>query len=199
MSGVWQSNDTGRVHDFRKSLARSQELARAPWWEEIYRRAFPSFKSMEISPSGSEAQRELIDRKILLDNGHSFHVEEKVREEDWPDFLLEFWSSEEDRRPGWIAKDGHADFLAYVFLPSRRCWLLPWPLLRLAWRTHHKEWCRLHRIIRATNEGYTTVSCAVPIPTVIDAIKDAWGIPWGERQLVSCPIAIQGTLPEIDR
>lgn len=179
---------TNEAHDFDASLAESQETASAPWWGEIYRRAFPSFKSMTIA--GRDMQRDHVDRIIKLENGHSFNVEEKVRPRDWPDFALEIWSKEEERKRGWMCEDGHADYLAYVFMPHRRCWLLPWPQLRLAWASNSERWIREHGKRSVPNKPrsgapYTTVICPVPIPVVIQAIKDAFAIGWGSRDLPS--------------
>jgi hypothetical protein len=38
-----------------------------------------------------------------------------VRAADWPDILLEQWSDEERRKPGWVQKPLACDFVAYAF------------------------------------------------------------------------------------
>lgn len=163
-------------HDFRASLLASQDLANATWWTELYRDAFPTMIGMTIA--GRESQRDHLDRVITLENGHTINVEEKVRPRAWPDFLLEFWSNEEARTPGWITIDGKPDFLAYVFLETRRGWILPWPQLRKAWRNHAREWVERFGIVRAPNRGYTTASCPVPIQIAIDAIVESMVVGW---------------------
>ena len=51
--------------------------------------------------------------------------DEKVRAEDWPDILLEQWSDEDRRAPGWVQKPLACDYIAYSFAPSGVCYLLP--------------------------------------------------------------------------
>jgi hypothetical protein len=58
----------------------------------------------------------------------------------WPDILLEQWSDEARRVPGWVQKPLACDFIAYAFAPSRRCYLLPVALLQRAWRLNGREW-----------------------------------------------------------
>lgn len=50
------------------------------------------------------AQRGGIDRLLTLACGRTYTVDEKIRTEDWPDVLLERWSNEGLRRPGWVQK-----------------------------------------------------------------------------------------------
>ena len=112
-------------------------------------------------------------------------IDEKVRIEDWPDFLLEVWSDHERRKPGWVAKDLECDFIAYAFVPSRRCYLLPFLTLRRAWQIHGREWWdrgRLdapgYRLVSADNGSYRTVSVAVPIADLLDAMSGAQVATW---------------------
>lgn len=166
------------VHDFKKSLALSAEQADAPWWEEVYRGAFHNFAGMTCVRNDGWAQRGGIDRVIILESGKSLTVDEKVRAEDWPDILLEYYSSWEHRTPGWVAKDLACDYIAYAFIPSQTCYLLPFPQLRKAWRDNCLSWTKIHPRIEAKNEGYTTVACAVPIDALMAAISQASVIKW---------------------
>lgn len=173
------------VHNFTESLRFSQEQADAPWWEGVYRQAFPGFASMTCVRKDGWAQRGGIDRVITLMSGKVLTVDEKVRSEDWPDILLEYWSSVEHRRPGWVAKDLACDFLAYAFVPSQTCYLLPFPTLRRAWRKYKDAWVRWgqgrsqgYSIRDARNDGYTTRSVAVPIPSLLAALSDAMEVHW---------------------
>jgi hypothetical protein len=168
------------LHDFARSLRLSQEQASAPWWEPVYRTAFPDLAAMTYV-GDCPAQRDGVDRILVTNSGHVFQIEEKVRTVDYPDVCLEYWSDEERRRPGWVAKDLGCDFVAYAFIPSGRCYLLPFPLLRRAWRLNAKEWVRLgrlnrdgFRLVEARNRGgWTSRSVAVPIDHVLDAIRGA--------------------------
>lgn len=165
------------MHDFAASLRMSQEQADAPWWEEVYRAAFPTFASMTYV-GDCPAQRDGVDRLITTASAHVYKIDEKVRAKDWPDFFLEFWSVFEQRKQGWIASDLAADFIAYAFIPSRRCYLLPFPSLRLAWKEHRTGWVEIYGERRVPNRGYTTIGVPVPIPVVLDAIRDAFLVTW---------------------
>lgn len=176
------------VHRFQDSLKKSQDYADAPWWEPVYREAFPDLEHMQNVRNDGMAQRFGIDRRLTLTNGKQFLVDEKVREKAWPDFALEVLSSREHDTPGWIRKPLECDFIAYAFIPTETCYLLPFPALQRAWARNWEIWTfnadrgldGFHRI-EAKNPGYTTVSCAVPIPVALDAIKDALVISWGAK------------------
>lgn len=131
------------------------------------------------------AQRGGIDRVITLSSGRTVTADEKVREKDYPDILWEYLSDAEKKRPGWCCKDLACDYIAYAFVPSQTCYLLPALQLRKAFLKHGREWVHLGRsrqngfqIVRAVNDGYTTVSVAVPIRESLDAIRDAMVIAW---------------------
>ena len=178
-----------KTHSFKESLAFSERQSDAPWWELVYREAFPTFEAMAIVRRNGWAQESGIDRVITLASGKTITVDEKVRDKDWPDILLEYLSNVERKRPGWVVKDLACDFLAYAFVPTSTCYLLPFPTLRTAWRKNGQRWVdnaraaqRGYRIVDAWNEpGYTTRSVAVPIPEVMQALSNAMIIHWAER------------------
>lgn len=178
------------VHDFQKSLALSESYADAPWWEEIYRQAFPGMDSMTCVRKDGWAQRGGIDRCIHLPSGKSISIDEKVRIEDHSDILLEYWSDERRRRLGWVAKELATDYIAYAFVPSQRCYLLPFATLRRVWKVHARDWIALGEAhaegfheCRAQNDGYVTVGVAVPIPRLLQSLTDAMIIEWGRGAL----------------
>lgn len=168
------------IHSFAKSLARSQAYADAPWWEETYRRAFPGFAGMVSVRADGWAQRGGIDRVITLRSGRTVSVDEKVREASWGDILLERWSDEARRVPGWVQKDLACDFIAYAFAPDRTCFLLPFLPLRRAWIENGRGWCRRHQTVRANNGTYVTASVAVPIGELQAALTAAMRSGWSQ-------------------
>ncbi|MGF7172222.1 hypothetical protein FHS91_003927 [Sphingobium xanthum] len=163
----------GVNHDFRTSLALSQAYSEAPWWEAIYRQAFPSLISMVSVQDDGWAQRGGIDRVLTLASGRSYTVDEKVRMNDWPDILLEQWSDEQRRVPGWIQKPLACDFIAYAFAPSHRCYLLPVMPLQRAWRLCGRQWVDDFGQRRAINPGYVSTSVPVPVETLLGAMTSA--------------------------
>lgn len=170
------------VHDFHESLAKSHAQANAPWWIEVYRRAFPDLEAAVNVRNDGWAQRGGIDRVLTLASGKTLHVDEKVRDADWPDILLEYWSDEGRKIRGWVAKDLACDFIAYAFVPSQTCYLLPFQTLRAAWREHCREWVGAYQRVEAQNNGYVTVSVAVPTEVLLGALRDAMVIWWGDKE-----------------
>lgn len=171
------------THDFHKSLALSRDQEDAPWWRDVYEGAFPTLRGMVSVRDDGWAQRGGIDRVLTLACGRTITVDEKVRAENWPDILLEYWSDRDRKTPGWVAKDLACDFIAYAFIPSRTCYLIPFLSLRQAWRKNRLEWVGQYRRVEAQNRGYTTVSVAVPTAALLAGITDAMRINWPAEQV----------------
>ena len=89
------------------------------------------------------------------------------------DILLEQWSDEGRRSPGWVQKPPACDFIAYAFAPSRRWYLLPVVPLQRAWRQNGRGWIRDFGQRRVPNPGYATASVPVPIDALMPAISQA--------------------------
>lgn len=166
------------IHQFRESLERSNGYSDAPWWLDVYRQAFPTLASCVSVRNDGWAQRAGIDRVITLACGRVVRIDEKVREKDWPDFCLEYWSDYGSRIRGWVCKDLACDFIAYAFAPTKTCYLLPTLSLRRAWRSNCLTWIRQFDRIEANNGTYVTVSVAVPKQVLLDAIRDAMVVTW---------------------
>lgn len=166
------------VHDFEESLSLSQEHADGAWWMDVYRAAFPDLVGAVSVRDDGWAQRGGIDRVLTLQSGKTFTVDEKVRKEDWPDILLEYWSNYERRIPGWVAKDLACDYIAYAMVPSQTCHFLPFHLLRQAWRKNRQEWVGTYRRVEAKNKTYTTISVPVPTQVLLDSLRDSMTVTW---------------------
>ncbi len=175
------------IHSFAESLALSHAQEDAPWWAEVYSRAFPGFHSMMSVRDDGWAQRGGVDRVITLKSGKTVTVDEKVRSQSFPDILLERWSNRERQAPGWIQKDLACDFIAYAFVLDARCYLFPFLPLRAAWLANGRDWIARgaagedgFRTVLAQNGGYTTESVAVPIPELLAAVHRAQVVDWGQ-------------------
>lgn len=167
-------------HDFQECLERSQQYADAPWWEEVYRKAFVGFLAMHCIRKDGWAQRGGIDRIILLKGGKQITIDEKVREKDYGDILLERWSDKEKRKPGWVQKDLACDYIAYAVAPSRKCYLLPVLQLQRSWADHGHKWIAKYGTKDALNRHYTTANVPVPVDVLFAAIQDAMMIEWAQ-------------------
>lgn len=154
-------------HDFRKSLKLSHSAEDLPFWECVYRKAFPNFLCMLNHRSDGPHQRAGIDRSIILSNSKQILIDEKVRFRNaitglvYDDIALEYMSDEERQEPGWVCKPLLADYIAYAIAPLGKCYLLPVLQLQQAWIQNKETWM-LHRTIRAQNESngrrWTTLS-----------------------------------------
>lgn len=162
-----------RVHRFKDSLALSERFVDADWWEPLYKRAFPTLASAVAVREDGWAQRGGIDRLLTLSCGRTYTVDEKVRMHDWPDVLLERWSDEQRRVPGWIQKPLAADFIGYAYAPAGMCLLLPVVPLQRAWRQHGRRWIGLYGTRSAQNPGYVSVGVPVPRSVLMQAIVEA--------------------------
>lgn len=160
-------------HHFRTSLAISDSYRGAGWWIPVYQRAFPRLESAVAVKDDGWAQRGGIDRLVTLSCGRTFSIDEKVRLHEWPDILLEQWSDEARRIPGWVQKPLACDFIAYAFAPTGVCYLLPVPALQRAWRMFGRDWIKHYGKRRAYNPGYVSVSVPVPKTELIWAIAQA--------------------------
>lgn len=173
------------AHNFAESLAKSHRHANAHWWMPVYRQAFPNLAATVNVRDDGWAQRGGIDRILVLESGKTLQIDEKVREKDWPDIALEYWSDERRKVPGWVAKDLSCDFIAYAFIPSATCYLLPFQTLRAAWRLHCRDWVKRHKRIAADNGSYTTVSVGVPISELLDALTGVMRVSWAPEDDVA--------------
>lgn len=169
------------MHDFKQSLAFSRAQADQPFWMNVYRAAFSGLRACVDVRDDGWAQRAGIDRVLTLASGRTITVDEKVRQKDWPDILLERWSDKARKSPGWVQKPLACDYIAYSFLPSQTCYLLPTLTLQRAWKLNGQEWIAKYGERDAQNNGYVTSSVPVPIEILLRAVADAMIIKWGSE------------------
>ncbi len=191
--------------------------ADAPWWNEVYANFFPGCLVQDMRDDGWW-QRAGIDKRLHLRNGTSVSVDEKVREQDRPDFALEAfaeWTGSNDgSAAGWMelaaANQLACDYLAYAYVPSRTCYLLPMRELARAWVANRREWWILagqqrrgFRFADAKNLGrggraYTTRSICVPRDVVFGAITDVMRTTWSVG-VQTQPTTTEEEWPEVAR
>ena len=189
------------VHDFDESLAYSHSQSDQPWWEEVYRRAFPDMVRMEDLRQDGWHQRAGRDRAIMLPTGRVIYVDEKSRKEDYGDILVELWSqypkggvppfhAVPKAKPGWAVEVKDCDWFAYAIEPARTCYLLPYLGLRAAVVSKGHVWQRLaskpteaerqgFRWCKVPNRVYDTINIAVPTDVLQKAITNAMTVTWG--------------------
>lgn len=184
------------IHHFRESLRYSHDQSDQPWWDEVYRRAFPDMvATIDLRPDGWH-QRAGRDRAIVLSTGKTLYVDEKCRKETYPDILVEIWSvyplngqppfpSVRGTKLGWACEPKDTDWLAYAFVPSRKCHLLPFLGIRSAWLKKGHRWAALagekrdgFRYVVSPNDGYDSINIAVPTDILYRAINNAMTVTW---------------------
>jgi len=159
------------IHDFKEQLSYSETASDEPFWDAIYRKAFPNMVNHMLCNGDTQSQRMGIDRLIMLASGKVLTIDEKKRKEEYSDILLEYVSVDTTDAPGWIEKDLSIDYLAYAFMKTKRVYLLDWLALRRAWGHYKEEWLSKYTHITAQNNGYKTLSVAVPIDVLKSAIS----------------------------
>lgn len=115
-------------------------------------------------------QKAGVDRSVILENSKQILVDEKIRRKDYGDIALEVWSDVENKKEGWICKPLMADYIAYAFLQSKKCYLFPVVQLQYAWKNNRENWTRDFGLKEAKNNNYTTVFCPVPMQDLFPEI-----------------------------
>lgn len=161
------------IHDFKKSREKADSEKLHPFWESIYKEMFPNFVEMTGTIGNLQMQKKGIDRIIILNNNKFVFIDEKVRFKNYEDICLEYISSDNTNSPGWMEKQVDIDWLAYAFIPSNKCYMIPFPLLKRVWKYYKNSWISDYRRIVAKNNGYNTISVAVPIDVIKHKISDS--------------------------
>lgn len=149
-------------HDFDKCLKRSHRASDLPFWEEVYRAAFPDMEAMLDERQFGPHQLLGVDRKLILPGTRQVLVDEKVRGTRFNDIALEFISNDRTGAPGWVCKPLLAEYIAYAIAPLGKCFLLPVLPLQAAWREHGEQWKQEYGEKFAPNRGYKTHFTPVP-------------------------------------
>ena len=156
-----------KVFNFQKSLRASQTNEAMPYWKDIYKKIWPDFGcAVDILINGW-AQRAGYDTIITLHSGTVIKIEKKIDHTPHENFFLEYLV---DGKPGWIEKDLDCDFIAYAFQSRGECYMLPYQLLRLAWRMNREVWKEEHTMRPVNNGTFKAIGAAVPVDRVLKAM-----------------------------
>ena len=169
------------VHRFNESLAKGEHASLEPFWESVYRKAFPTMVGRTVNDRGTPAQALGIDHTVFLSSGKTLLIDTKCRFTSYDDILLEYTSNDQTQALGWVRKDSlQIDYLAYAWVRQQTCVFLPWLALRRAWAQNIAVWWgkatreeRGYKKCEAKNPTYSTWSLAVPRAVVLDAVRDA--------------------------
>lgn len=163
-----------KINDFNECYEMAESGKCEPFWEEVYKRAFPNMTNqMRGKQSTCLSQQNGVDRIIFLENNKTINIDEKVRKETWNDIALEYISNDKKNTPGWMEKELFIDYLAYAFLPIKTAYLFDWRMLKRAWVFYKESWIKKYHKVKALNKTYTTISVAVPIEDLRNACSIA--------------------------
>ena len=90
--GAMNRMNESLVHDFRERLSWSEEASTEPFWNAVYHKAFPNLVNHMQCIGDTVSQRMGIDRVLFLTNGKTLYVDEKKRQREYNDILLEYIS-----------------------------------------------------------------------------------------------------------
>jgi len=158
------------THNFQEQMEYSSLPTDEPAWEAFYRHFWPNMVGCHLVGGPSKWQQWGVDRVIYTASGQRFLIDEKKRAKDYPDILLEEWSvwrgeGVSGNKIGWTLDDEkRCNFIAYAIPSAKRCYLLPFELLRQAFRANLERWRCNYRTVKARNHDYETVNVPVPWP-----------------------------------
>lgn len=171
------------VYDFDDCLAFSKSFARSTT-EETIAGILPGCVTVE--ESGVEDDKRGIDYVATLRRGATVNIDLKCREpgcakywQEGPELALEDWSVVPDHRysgtVGWTLDESKlTDYTLHMFDPNdtRDVFLLPFQLLRAAFRHYAPEWRLVYKTAKQ-DSGYWQSSCIfVPAHAVVRAIEE---------------------------
>lgn len=171
------------TYDFAERLAFSIQANGRPF-EKIIADTLPGVISVE--PTDVAIDKTGIDFKAHLRRGAPINIDLKLRDfgckkywKQGEEITLEIWSVKPTKgnkgRAGWTLDESkltHYTLHAYDIRDSGRVYLLPFQLLRKAFRTHFHEWLKEYK--RDTqNSGKWESECVfVPAVVVLDALRE---------------------------
>lgn len=165
-----------QYHDFQECLAFSHSAEDYPFWEDVYRKAFPDIVAILSHRKDGWWQRSGVDRSIILETSKQLLVDEKIRGRNkrtgrvYTDIALEYISNDVSNAPGWVCKPLLCDYIAYAIAPIGKCYLLPVIQLQNAWAKHKDRWLEQYNSIPAKNKTYNTWFCPVPVADLFSSI-----------------------------
>ena len=151
---------------------------------EIIRNAIRN--CVNVRKTDDETDRKGIDYIATLNGGAEIGIDVKARgkgvskywKDGKEDLLLEVWSVYPDGnnkgKIGWTLSDKtNVDFILYTFdeEDSNKYYLLPYQLLRMAFKHNGRAWMNKYGAKYAYSEFWRTQNIFVPVSVVMDAIK----------------------------
>lgn len=174
------------VHDFGISVEKGSDTKNDPFFDEMYRRTFPTLDTIaRTQSSASKVQKSGCDVVIILSSGREIRLDEKRRFGTFTDIALEYKHvySGGGSADGWIEKDLAIEYLAYGIIRLKQGYIIPWIDLQKVWRKNKAEWIRngINKEqgffnAEAKNDGYISHSCCVPADVLMREIAGIYAV-----------------------
>ncbi len=171
-------------YDFQERLAFSTSRCGKPF-ETIIAETLPGILS--VIKTDTDVDKTGIDYIATLRKGATIGIDLKLRDrgcsrywQDGEEFALEIWSVIPDRhhkgKVGWTLDESKAtDYTLHAFdvSDSDRLFLLPFQLLRKAFRMHFSQWLSIYRMAKQSSVDWKSECIFVPSHVVLTAIRSA--------------------------
>lgn len=168
--------------DFYKDLEFSMGN-RQKMDELLIKSAIPNCVS--VTKTDVEADKSGIDYYAMLDGGAIINIDAKARRKgavkkgEEPLLALEIWSvcpTEGNKgKVGWTcSRSTDVDMILYTFDPSEwdKFYLVPFQLLRMAFRCNFLEWRKNYKPRKQDNGSYKSEAMFVPASVVLRAVAE---------------------------
>ena len=174
-----------RIYDFAQQLQMSAET-QGRSLETLIADLLPGV--VAVVKTSTDQDKTGIDYIATLRRGGSVFIDTKKREKGvanywrWgeEELALEIWSvcptATQLGRVGWTLDESkQTHYTLHFFDPSdsQRVFLLPFQLLRKAFREHYREWCATYPKARQNSGSWHSECLFVPAPVVLQAIQQA--------------------------
>jgi len=148
------------THNYNKSIVES-ELKTIP--DSFYQNFLGDNIQINTIPRNHVLQiKGRLDKIITFSDGRQIVFEEKCRNKDYGDMLIEEKSAMEYNTDGWILKPSLAQFLVYYIHSTSQGYIYNLPELQTEWAQRGDFLKTMGRRCEAANETYTTLNWAIP-------------------------------------
>lgn len=121
--------------------------------------------------TNKQEQLKGIDKKIFLKNGKAVTIDEKVRRVSYPDIFIELISNTKTGKLGWLYYTT-SDYIMYYIEPTRKAYLLPFELLKMAWIENKVLWQKDYKLKECINGNYSSKGICIPIQILLKSISE---------------------------
>lgn len=157
-------------NEFKKDLEYSLDLSTDKAFNNFYYEQFPQLKLIEFAED-LETQKKGVDKILHFENGGTVTIDEKKRRKDYGDILLELFSNYQQKKKGWLFTCS-CDYIVYYIEPTKKAYLLPAQLLKMAWKHNGAEWLKKYKVFEAKNPTYSSKNISIPTEELINALKN---------------------------